>query len=33
MLASQIKTVADAVKNSAADEVACFNLDWFWVRK
>jgi uncharacterized protein (TIGR02147 family) len=33
MLASQIKTVADTVKNSEADEVACFNLDWFWVRK
>jgi uncharacterized protein (TIGR02147 family) len=33
MLAAKIKSVAEKVKSSSADEVACFNLDWFWVRK
>ena len=30
-MATFIKTFLDRVHASPAEEIACFNLDWFWI--
>lgn len=32
-MAKLIKSFLDTVHASPAEEIACFNLDWFWIRK
>jgi len=32
-LAQTIKKILDKVHTSPADEIACFNLDWIWIKK